>query len=146
MPWPHSTSCAAAPDAAVAGPAVGRHGDAAMRNMLSPGEEALLARFLRGPLAATDPGVIAWVKVFGSRARGASHEHSDLDVAVLAAPGADRIALCNAADAAWDAMEEQGAHGPRLSPVALPALAESQAPTRIYAAIEREGIQIWPPT
>jgi hypothetical protein len=118
-----------------------------MRNKLSPGEQALLARFLRRLLAAVEPGAIAWVKVFGSRARGASHEHSDLDVAVLAAPGADRIALRNAAaDAAWDAMEEQDAHGLRLAPVALPALAEGEAPAGIYAAIEREGIQIWPLT
>lgn len=61
------------------------------RNPLSPGEQALLARFLRRLLAAAEPGSVVRVRVFGSRARGRSHEGSDLDVAVLAAPGADRI-------------------------------------------------------
>ncbi len=118
-----------------------------MPGRLSPGEKALLARFLRRLLAAAPPGSVAWVKVFGSRARGASHERSDLDVAVLAAPGADRAALSNAAaDAAWEAMEEQDAHPLRLSPVALSSLPMGKAPTGLHAAIEREGIRIWPPT
>jgi hypothetical protein len=117
------------------------------RDWLSPGERALLARFIDLLLARAAAGAVASVRVFGSRARGTSHENSDLDVAVFAAPGADRIALRNAAaDSAWDAMAERDAIGLRLSPVALPALDADEPPTGLYAAIEREGVTIWPPT
>jgi hypothetical protein len=48
---------------------------------LSPGEQDVLRRFC-GAFGSL-PRVPARAAVFGSRARGASHPHSDLDVAVL---------------------------------------------------------------
>lgn len=48
---------------------------------LSPGEQDVLRRFC-GAFGKL-PRLPAWAAVFGSRARGASHPHSDLDVAVL---------------------------------------------------------------
>ena len=48
---------------------------------LSPGEQDVLRRFC-GAFGSL-PQVPARAAVFGSRARGASHPHSDLDVAVL---------------------------------------------------------------
>ena len=43
-------------------------------------------------------------------------------------------------------MDERDAFGLRLSPVALPALPPGEAPTGLHAAIEREGLPLWPPT
>ena len=48
---------------------------------LTPGEQDVLRRFC-GAFGGL-PQVPAQAAVFGSRARGASHPHSDLDVAVL---------------------------------------------------------------
>lgn len=48
---------------------------------LSPGEQDVLRRFC-GAFGGL-PRVPARAAVFGSRARGASHPHSDLDVAVM---------------------------------------------------------------
>ena len=48
---------------------------------LSPGEQDVLRRFC-GAFGSL-PQVPARAAVFGSRARGASHPHSDLDVAVM---------------------------------------------------------------
>ena len=106
----------------------------------------MLARFLALLLARVDPAEITYVRVFGSRARGLSHENSELDVAVEAAAGADRIAVRDAAaDAAWDAMDQLDMHGLRLSAVALPHAAGEKR-WGVYAAGDREGIQSWPPT
>jgi hypothetical protein len=117
-----------------------------MRNVLSPGEQALLARFIELLLARADPGAVTAVRVFGSRARGASHERSDLDVAVLAAPGADQRRLRDAAaDAAWDAMAAMDAFGLALAPVVLPPQ-DGPVPTGIYSAVARDGITLWPRT
>jgi hypothetical protein len=113
---------------------------------LSPGERAALRRFLTRLLERAEPGTVAWVRVFGSRARGLSGEESDLDIAVQAAPGADRLRLRDvAADAAWDAMAEKDAFRLRLAPVVLPA-PEPVPPAGLHAAIAREGIPLWPPT
>ena len=113
---------------------------------LSPGERAALGRFLTLLLDRAEPGSVAWVRVFGSRARGQSGEASDLDIAVQASPGADRLRLRDAAaDAAWDAMAERGAFGLRLAPVVLPA-PEPVPATGLHAAIAQEGIALWPPT
>ena len=74
------------------------------RGRVSPGERAALDRFLGLLLARAAPASIAWVRVFGSRARGQSGEGSDLDIAVQATYGADTARLrAVAADAAWDA-------------------------------------------
>jgi hypothetical protein len=113
---------------------------------LSPGERAALGRFLTLLLGRADSGAVAWVRVFGSRARGLSGEASDLDIAVQAAPGADRRRLRDAAaDSAWDAMAERDAFGLRLAPVVLPA-PEPVPPTGVHAAIAAEGISLWPLT
>ena len=55
---------------------------------LSPSEERLLEEFRRRLLAAA-PGQVAALRVFGSGARGASHEGSDLDVAIEPGPGVE---------------------------------------------------------
>jgi predicted nucleotidyltransferase len=80
------------------------------------------------------------VRVFGSRARGASHERSDLDVAVMLRAGADHAALQRivteaqvAATEARDAWE-----------VALSALAIPDGPdVGIRDAIARGGFDVW---
>lgn len=56
--------------------------------VLSPGEQDVLRRFC-GAFGSL-PRVPARAAVFGSRARGDSHERSDLDVAVLADGPRDR--------------------------------------------------------
>jgi predicted nucleotidyltransferase len=81
-----------------------------MATRLSPAEDPLLRTFIDRLTALAPAGSIAAVRVFGSRARGESDEHSDLDVAVELRDGADRSALHRlAADAAWEAMEARDA-------------------------------------
>lgn len=106
---------------------------------LSPAEERLLARFAE-LLAGRAPGRVAALRVFGSRARGDSDEHSDLDVAVEPARAdEDRWALGRVAlDAALDAMEELGLTRLDLSPkvIALDGVG-------IAEVVEREGLVVW---
>jgi predicted nucleotidyltransferase len=107
---------------------------------LSPAEEKLLVEFLAQLLRAAPAGAIAAVRVFGSRARGDSHERSDLDVAVMLAPGADHAVMQRvvteaqvAATEARDAWE-----------LALSALAIPDGPdVGIRDAIARDGFDIW---
>lgn len=113
---------------------------------LSAGELLLLRRFLDGVLASVPAGSITAIRVFGSRARGLSHEDSDLDVAVEAAPDADRAALLSLVVAAGQkAMDALDLRGLQLSPIVLP---HAVGPDRrgIYNAIDREGIELWPST
>lgn len=113
---------------------------------LSPGELVLLRRFVDLLLARAAPGDVAAVRVFGSRARGLSHEESDLDVAVEAAQGVDSHALGRLAyQAGWDAAEALGLHGLRLSVITLPHAA-GRARAGVYNAIDREGVELWPST
>lgn len=56
--------------------------------LLTPGEQDVLRRFCAG--LSELPRLPRSVAVFGSRARGGSHAHSDLDVAVLSDGPRDR--------------------------------------------------------
>lgn len=113
-----------------------------MAHRLSPSEELLLARFRERLFAAVPPGSVCSLVVFGSRARGDSTEHSDLDLAVMLAPGMDRAAMQRLAhDAAWDAMEELDLQPIGLAPVALPP----EPRLALHENIAREGIEIWRP-
>lgn len=112
----------------------------AMAHRLSPAEEALLRDYVARLLAAAPPDVIAAVRVFGSRARGASGPDSDLDVAIELRDGADRRRLhALAADLAFDAMEARDAHDLGLAPVVLPPGPR----TGLRDAVARDGIDVW---
>ena len=105
-----------------------------MTTRLSPAEERLLARFAV-LLDAAAPGRVRALRVFGSRARGASHEGSDLDVAVEPVAAADMGALRRQAiDAAWEAAAELSLEALALAPVVLPMDGRGLA-----SAVAREG-------
>jgi predicted nucleotidyltransferase len=111
-----------------------------LRHRLSPSEEMLLATFLERLHAAMPAGAVEAVRVFGSRARGDSDEHSDLDVAVLLREGTDRFALrAVVTDAACQAIDERDAFDLGLTALAIPASPRAS----IHAAIERDGFDIW---
>jgi predicted nucleotidyltransferase len=80
-------------------------------------------------------------RLFGSRARGEGHEHSDLDIALIVAPGvrAHRYAL-------YDLAFDIGlAHGVELAPLVLeaPRFQELKQRERLIAFdIEHEGIPL----
>jgi predicted nucleotidyltransferase len=113
-----------------------------MAHCLSPAEEVLLRHFVDRLLAAAPPGVIASVRVFGSRARGDSGPESDLDVAVEAAVGVDAHSLQRlVTNAAWDVMEERDLIELRLTPIVLDAFPDD--PTGIEATILHEGLPVW---
>jgi predicted nucleotidyltransferase len=113
----------------------------AMVHRLSPAEDALLDRFLARLLDAAPAGAVRQVAVFGSRARGDSNEYSDLDVAVIASPGADRRRLADVvADAAAEAEFDVDGFDLMLSPVVVP----DGPPSGLRGAIAREGIRLWP--
>jgi predicted nucleotidyltransferase len=91
-----------------------------MPHTLSPAEDLLLARFLTRLQAGAGTDAIRRVRVFGSRVRGGSEEHSDLDVAVEAADAADIPRLRRLANAAAEeAMTALGLHALALAPVVL---------------------------
>jgi predicted nucleotidyltransferase len=114
--------------------------DPPMAHRLSPAEDALLRDFIERLTAQAPPGAIAAVRVFGSRARGESDEHSDLDVAVELVSGADRSTLHRLAiDLAWEASEARDAHDLGLAPVVLlpgPSVG-------LRDAIARDGFEVW---
>jgi predicted nucleotidyltransferase len=111
-----------------------------LSHRLSPAEEKLLLHFL-DRLHATAPfGAIEAVRVFGSRARGESHEASDLDVAVMLREGVEHRPLQRiVTDAAMDAVEARGAHELGLSALAIPAGPD----VGIRHAISRDGFDLW---
>lgn len=111
-----------------------------MADPLSPAERALLRSFVDRLLAAAPAGSVLAVRVFGSRARGSSHERSDLDVAVELAPDVpQRSVRYLAADAADAAMWDHDAHDLALLPVVLAPGPE----VGLRAAVARDGIEIW---
>ncbi|HYN79094.1 MAG TPA: nucleotidyltransferase domain-containing protein [Lamprocystis sp. (in: g-proteobacteria)] len=107
---------------------------------LTPGEQQLLADFADRALATLGAAGIERILVFGSRARGAGHADSDLDVAVFAPKtlGADahrQLAdLAEEAQAGWEGL-------PHLRPI----LVRTGDPTNpaLLRAIAREGIEVW---
>ena len=107
---------------------------------LSPGEAAAIRQFVARvrELLGTE---LRHVRLFGSRARGEGHEHSDLDIALIVAPGgrARRYAVY---DLAFDVGLE---HSVDLAPLVLEEqqLQELKRRERLVALdIEREGIAL----
>ncbi len=89
-----------------------RHGATLLEMGLSPAETDVLARF-RAALADRFGARLGRIVLFGSRARGAGHEESDLDVLVLVRhlePSERRAVL----DLAFDLEQSSGL---ALSPV-----------------------------
>jgi predicted nucleotidyltransferase len=111
-----------------------------MTDRLSPAEHKLLDAFRERLLAAAPPGAVRALVVFGSRARGTSDEHSDLDLAVMAAPGADSARLSRLA---WDAAHE-ASMALDLMEIGLAPVALAPEPRQpLHAAIERDGVEVW---
>jgi predicted nucleotidyltransferase len=114
-----------------------------MARFLTPAEDRLIERFLELLQQRLPDGALRGVTLFGSRARGDSNEHSDLNVAVemwpeLAQPAARRLVV----DAAHDAMRERDAFAVGLSPV----LVTPGQGGALGAALEGEGERLWPGT
>jgi uncharacterized protein len=107
---------------------------------LSAGEQAAVREFVtrvRGMLGAE----IRDVRLFGSRARGGGHEHSDLDIALVVLPGG-RARRHEVYDLAFDIGL---AHGVDLAPLVIEErrLHELLARERRLALdIAREGISL----
>jgi hypothetical protein len=111
-----------------------------MPGRLSPTETALLRDFVERLRAALPSEAIDGVYLFGSRARGHSHETSDLDVAVEFTDAADAARFRYVvADCAHDAMWERDALELGLAAVALPPGPR----TGLRDAIARDGIDLW---
>ena len=85
-------------------------------------------------------GAVKAIIVFGSRARGKSGPHSDLDVAVMIAPEADKLAMRRlATDIGYDLSEEMDLLELGLAPLAIP----TEPRQALHNAIDRDGLEIW---
>jgi uncharacterized protein len=107
---------------------------------LASSERAALRAFLDRLRALPDIDVTE-ARLFGSRARGEGHEHSDLDVAVVLASDARRHRY-RIYDLAYDIGL---AHGVQLAPLVLDEarLAELRSRERRLATVlETEGIPL----
>jgi predicted nucleotidyltransferase len=114
-----------------------------VRSRLTPGEQCLLGDFVELTLAALGQAAVARILVFGSRARGAGHADSDLDVAVIAAGPLPAGTHRRLADLAEEA--QVGREGlPHLRPILI-AAGERPAPALLRAMTE-EGIELWATT
>lgn len=112
-----------------------------MPRFLTPAEDRLLDRFLEILRQRLPDGALRSVTLFGSRARGGSHEASDIDVAVEVAPEVAPLAARRVVtDAAHDAMAERDAFALGLSPVVVPAGQGGG----LGAALALEGERLWP--
>jgi len=99
----------------------------------------LLAAFVRAVLQAW-PETIGEIRLFGSRARGAGHGESDLDVAVIFTGASSREVSRRLVDIAESAHEaEEGL--PWLRPLALFPRDERIRPP--LARSLEEGIVLW---
>lgn len=113
---------------------------------LTPGELVLLAGFVDRVQAAIAPAKLERITLFGSRARGQSHADSDLDVAVFVTPVAARgpnqqhfaHQLAEIADQAQTGWEDL----PLLRPILIAA--DEPINRMLLAAIEADGVQLWP--
>ena len=111
-----------------------------VRSRLTPGEQCLLGDFVDLTLATLGQAAVARILVFGSRARGAGHPDSDLDVAVIAAGPLPAGSHRRLADLAAEA--QIGREGlPHLRPILI-AAGERPAPALLRAMTE-EGIDLW---
>lgn len=114
----------------------------APETLLTPGEHQVLEDFLSRATRLPKAGRIETVTLFGSRARGGSHEGSDLDVAVFCDGLRDRELERQILDAAIEAMFELDAMEIRLHPVVL-FEGESRHSAMLRRNIDREGIVLW---
>jgi predicted nucleotidyltransferase len=110
--------------------------------LLTPREQQVLEAFLSRTRRLSEATRIAAVVLFGSRARGDSHQDSDLDVAVFCDGSRDRPLERQILDAAIEVMDELDALEIKLRPVALFA-GQSAHTTRLRHSIQREGIPLW---
>jgi len=106
----------------------------------------LLAGFVQRVVAALGAEQVERIVVFGSRARGAGHSDSDLDVAVLmsslrpASTGAIGHRLGELAAEAQIGWEELAPLRPALLDAARPRSPMERA---LLAAIANDGITLW---
>jgi predicted nucleotidyltransferase len=107
--------------------------------LLTPGEQDVLRRFCAGLRKL--PRLPEKIAVFGSRARGGSDEHSDLDVAVYLDAGRDRELESRLSAIAEEAARRyrSGPYGIRLRPVPL----YRRIDAAFASVIEDEAQTIW---
>lgn len=110
------------------------------RPTLSPAEDAAIREFMR---AVRDllGGDLREARLFGSRARGEGNEYSDLDIALIVAPGVRRRR-----HAIYDLAYDIGfAHGVELAPLVIDAPQFQELKDRellIARTIESEGVPL----
>jgi predicted nucleotidyltransferase len=108
---------------------------------LSASETAALREFVDKVRVMLGPQLKA-ARLFGSRARGEGHEHSDLDIAIIVGTGARRSHRYEIYDLAFDIGL---AHGVELAPVVIeePQLQELRDRERRLASdIDSSGIAL----
>jgi hypothetical protein len=111
-----------------------------MSPALSASEQTAVREFLDRVRAMLGPE-IREARLFGSRARGEGHEHSDVDIALIVSP-AGRARRHEVYDLAFDVGHT---HGVELAPLVIEdrRLRELRArERRIALDIEREGIPL----
>lgn len=107
--------------------------------LLTPGEQDVLRRFCAGLTGL--PRLPQRVAVFGSRARGGSDEHSDLDVAVYFGGERDRATESQLSAIAQEASRRyrSGQYGIFLRPVPLYRASDAA----FASAIQGEAQTVW---
>jgi predicted nucleotidyltransferase len=111
-------------------------------NILSPTETEILDR-LSMAVENRYPSADSIV-VFGSRARGTSHEQSDLDVAILLnVKRVDQKDWDRIWEIKWSVLEQLDAEEFPLSLMLIPREQYARATTGVELAIKQEGIPIW---
>jgi predicted nucleotidyltransferase len=109
------------------------------QSLLTPGEQDVLRRFCAGLKGLAQlPRAVA---VFGSRAKGGAHAHSDLDVAVLTEGDADRSLVSALSALALHAQKEYwlGEYGIALRPVPVAC----NRPSAFLDAIRGDMEVVW---
>ena len=111
-------------------------------NILSPTETDILDR-LAAAIQKGYPKADSII-VFGSRARGTSHEESDLDVAILLNTKRVRMEDWDSVwNIKWGVLEQLDAEEFPLSLMLIPKDQYARATTGVELAIKKEGIPIW---
>jgi len=111
-------------------------------NVLSPTETEILSR-LSEAIQKGFPAAESII-VFGSRARGSSHEESDLDIAILL--NTRRVVKedwDNMWHIKWGVLEQLDAEEFPLSLMLLPKDEYARATTGVELSIKQEGIPVW---